>query len=122
MQSFFIGTGAVVASALPYIMTNWFGISNTAPEGIIPESVKFSFYIGGAAFFLAVLWTVLRTKEYSPDELREFNSENISEFETLIEDQKIFTSRDKLIKNGLLWTFTGIFSFLISLFISIMVF
>ncbi len=33
MQSFFIGTGAVVASALPYIMTNWFGISNTAPDG-----------------------------------------------------------------------------------------
>jgi len=72
MQSFFIGTGAVVASALPYIMTNWFGINNTAPKGIIPESVKYSFYIGGLAFFLAVLWTVLKTKEYSPEELAAF--------------------------------------------------
>jgi maltose/moltooligosaccharide transporter len=70
MQSFFIGTGAVVASALPYILTNWFGIANTAPEGIIPPSVQYSFYLGAAAFFGAVIWTVVRSKEYSPEELR----------------------------------------------------
>lgn len=74
MQSFFIGTGAVVASALPWMMTNWFGIANTAPEGVIPPSVKWSFYIGGAVFFLAVLWTVTRTKEYSPEELDAFEA------------------------------------------------
>jgi maltose/moltooligosaccharide transporter len=72
MQSFFIGTGAVIASALPYIMTNWLNISNTAEEGI-PPSVKFAFYTGSIVFFLAVLWTVLRTKEYSPEELRSFS-------------------------------------------------
>src|SRR3989337_3376813 len=54
MQSFFIGTGAVIASALPYVMTNWFGIANTAPEGEIPSSVKFSFFFGAIAFFSAV--------------------------------------------------------------------
>ncbi|HCT70672.1 MAG TPA: MFS transporter, partial [Bacteroidales bacterium] len=70
MQSFFIGTGAVVASALPYILTNWFGIANTAPEGKIPPSVQYSFYLGAFAFFAAVLWTVLRTKEYAPEELK----------------------------------------------------
>ncbi|NTW24521.1 MAG: SLC45 family MFS transporter, partial [Lentimicrobium sp.] len=70
MQSFFIGTGAVVASALPYIMTNWFGIANTAPEGVIPPSVQYSFYLGAAAFLGAVVWTVIRTKEYSPEELK----------------------------------------------------
>ena len=75
MQSFFIGTGAVVASALPYMMTNWFGISNVAPEGIIPDSVKFSFYLGGAVFFLAVAFTVFSTKEYSPEELKKFEEE-----------------------------------------------
>src|SRR3954463_9113198 len=47
MQTFFIGTGAVVASLLPYFFTNVMHISNTAPEGIIPDSVKYSFYIGG---------------------------------------------------------------------------
>ncbi|HET8810752.1 MAG TPA: MFS transporter [Flavobacteriaceae bacterium] len=72
MQSFFIGIGAVVGSALPYIFTNWIGLSNTAPEGVIPPSVKWSFYIGGIVFFLAVLWTVFNSKEYTPEELAAF--------------------------------------------------
>ena len=79
MQSFFIGVGAVVASALPYMMTNWFGIANTAPEGIIPPSVKWSFYIGGLVFLLAVLWTIFRTKEYSPEQLAEFERAEATE-------------------------------------------
>jgi maltose/moltooligosaccharide transporter len=74
-QSFFIGTGAVIASLLPYVLTNWFHVQNTAPAGEIPLSVKLSFYIGGAVFILAVLWTIIMTKEYSPDELREFSPE-----------------------------------------------
>jgi len=51
MQSFFIGTGAIIASALPYMMTNWFGISNTAPGGMIPASVKFHFISAEQYFF-----------------------------------------------------------------------
>ncbi len=72
MQSFFIGVGAVVASALPWMMSNWMGVDNTAPPGVVPESVRLSFYFGGAVFLLAVLWTVLRTREYSPEELHAF--------------------------------------------------
>ncbi|WP_299223786.1 MFS transporter [uncultured Aquimarina sp.] len=72
MQSFFIGLGAVVGSALPYIFTNWLGISNTAAEGVIPDSVKWSFYIGAVVFLAAVLWTVFSSKEYSPEELDSF--------------------------------------------------
>ncbi|HEY0047497.1 MAG TPA: MFS transporter [Flavobacterium sp.] len=74
MQSFFIGIGAVVGSALPYVFTNWFGIDNTAAEGIIPPSVKWSFYVGGVVFLLAVLWTVFNSKEYSPEELEAFEA------------------------------------------------
>ena len=74
MQSFFIGIGAVVASALPWMMTNWFDVSNTAAAGEIPDSVKWSFYWGGAVFLLAVSWTVFRTREYSPEELAEFDA------------------------------------------------
>lgn len=74
MQSFFIGIGAVVASLLPWIMTNWLGISNIAEEGVIPDSVKFSFYIGAVVFFLAVLWTVMKSKEYNPKELAAFEA------------------------------------------------
>lgn len=76
MQSFFIGTGAVVASSLPYIFTNWFGVSNQAPEGIIPDSVKWSFYIGGIIYLIAVIWTVSKSKEYSPEELASFSESN----------------------------------------------
>lgn len=72
MQSFFIGTGAVVASMLPYIFTNVFGVSNTAPEGVIPDSVRWSFYIGAAAFLSAVLWTVFKADEYPPQDMEAF--------------------------------------------------
>ena len=79
MQSFFIGIGGFVGSWLPYILTNWLGVANTAPEGMIPDTVKYSFYFGAAAFFLAVLWTVTRSKEYSPDEFEAFEEAQKSE-------------------------------------------
>lgn len=74
MQSFFIGTGAIVASALPWILANWFDVSNTAEAGQIPQTVKWSFYAGGAVLLLAVSWTVFASKEYSPEEIAEFES------------------------------------------------
>ena len=77
MQSFFIGIGAYVASKLPNILT-YMGVANTAAEGVIPDSVKYSFYIGGAAFLISVLWTVIFSKEYSPEELAAFESEEES--------------------------------------------
>ena len=73
MQSFFIGVGAVVASSLPFVFTNWLGISNQAPEGIIPDSVKWSFYVGGIVYLSAVIWTIIRSKEYTPVELAAFS-------------------------------------------------
>ncbi|MCK6617895.1 MAG: MFS transporter [Cyclobacteriaceae bacterium] len=66
MQSFFIGTGAVVASLLPYIFSNWLNIANTAEEGTVPYSVKYSFYVGAFMLFITVMWTVFSTKEYPP--------------------------------------------------------
>lgn len=72
MQTVLIGIGAVVASAMPYIFTNYFGIANTSAEGEIPDAVRYSFYCGGLVLMLTVGWTVLRTKEYSPAELESF--------------------------------------------------
>jgi len=72
MQSFLIGTGAVVASMLPWLLTTQFGVSNEAPPNTIPDSVRLSFYFGAAVFFLAVLWTVVRAKEYAPEEMASF--------------------------------------------------
>ena len=71
MQSFFIGAGAVVASMLPWLLTQ-FGVANEAAAGTIPDSVRISFYAGAAVFLAAVLWTVIKSREYSPDELAAF--------------------------------------------------
>jgi len=76
MQSFFIGLGAVIASALPWIFTNWFDVSNIDPGGGVPDSVKWSFYIGGLAYFSAVMWTVFNSHEYPPDDLEQLKREN----------------------------------------------
>lgn len=77
MQTFFIGIGAVIASLLPYIFTNFFNISNTAPAGIIPDSVKYSFYIGAIVFLLAVMWTVFTTKEFPPEDIKKWQEEKL---------------------------------------------
>jgi maltose/moltooligosaccharide transporter len=68
MQSFFIGTGAIVASYLPYIFNRFMNISNTATvAGQVSDNVKYSFYAGAIMLFITVMWTVLSTKEYPPE-------------------------------------------------------
>lgn len=73
MQSFFIGAGSVIASALPYVFER-FGVANTAAQGVIPDTVKYSFYCGGVVLLGAVLWTVLRSKEYPPEVLAAYDA------------------------------------------------
>jgi maltose/moltooligosaccharide transporter len=76
-QTFFIGLGAVIASLLPYIFTNFFDISNTAPKGEISESVKLSFQIGALVFLASVLWTVLTTREFPPENIETWEQEKL---------------------------------------------
>lgn len=71
VQTAFIGVGAVVGSIFPYLLDH-FGVSNDAGLGQIPDTVRYSFWAGGLALFAAVLWTVLTTKEYSPEEMAAF--------------------------------------------------
>lgn len=74
VQSFLINTGAVVGSLLPFILTA-VGIANEpAPGDKVAPTVIWSFYIGGAALLLSVLWTSFRTKEYPPDEYARYNN------------------------------------------------
>jgi maltose/moltooligosaccharide transporter len=71
VQTAFIGAGAVFGSIFPELLDKW-GVSNTIAGGGIPDTVRFSFWFGGAALFMAVLWTVLTTREYSPEEMDGF--------------------------------------------------
>jgi len=107
MQSFFIGIGAFVASWLPYMLSEWFHISNTAPEGEIPQTVRLSFYIGGAVFLLSVLWTVFRTKEYSPEEMAAYAEEEDKgkeRPEVEVESDPV----KKYLHRGYIWTLVGV--------------
>ena len=72
LQSVFIGIGAVLSSALPWILDR-FGVSNLTGPAAIPATVRFSFYIGGVLLLAAVLWTVVTTVEYPPERLRSFS-------------------------------------------------
>lgn len=74
MQSLFIGLGAVVASAMPWLLTNVFHVAQTAGPHSIARPVRLSFYMGAVAFLLAVLWTVITTKEYPPENLEAFRA------------------------------------------------
>jgi maltose/moltooligosaccharide transporter len=105
MQSFFIGIGAVVASALPWMMTNWFDVSNTAEAGAIPESVRLSFYAGGLVFLAAVSWTVFKTREYSPTEMASFHHDAGDES---VSDDQPPVDASSYMKGGVLWLVTGV--------------
>ena len=75
MQTFFIGCGAVIASLLPTMFSDVFGVSNVPVNGMVPDTVRYSFYIGGAVFLLSVMWTVFTAKEFPPENMEKFNAE-----------------------------------------------
>jgi maltose/moltooligosaccharide transporter len=98
MQSFFIGIGAVVASLLPYLLAH-LGVSNVAGAGGIPATVRDAFYIGGVVLLGSVLWTVLSTREYPPDQLRTF-AEAVTVADTSID-------RGRAMGRGMVWLTLG---------------
>ena len=77
VQTFLIGIGAVVGSWLPYVLLNWFGIGADLSESGVPLNLVYSFYIAAAILLITIIWTVTNTKEYSPEELAEFNGESV---------------------------------------------
>lgn len=76
MQSVFIGLGAVLSSMLPWLLTDVFGMKFESTEGnAIPTAVHIAFYVGAAVFFCAVLYTIVTTKEYPPEDMAAFEKE-----------------------------------------------
>lgn len=72
VQALFIGLGAVISSAMPWVMANWLGVESGVEAGGIPWPVTLSFYIGAVAFFAAVVYTVVTTPEYPPEDMEAF--------------------------------------------------
>lgn len=98
VQTALIGFGAVIGSWLPYTLTNWFGVSNTTVAGEVPLNLILSFIIGAIILVFSILVTVFTTKEYTPEELAQFDDdalnssiEDVSEktgLKTIFEDFK----------------------------------
>jgi len=110
MQTFFIGASSIIASILPWLFTKLLHIANTAPEGQIPPSVKWSFYVGGIVFLLTVLWTIFSVKEYSPEEQAAFNAQETDAAakegsEITINTASYYTQGAVLLVFGLIFTY-----------------
>lgn len=78
IQSFLCNAGSLAGYVFPFIFT-WIGISNVAPEGVVPDSVVYSFYIGAAILILCVIYTMARVKEMPPKEYAEFHDIKVTE-------------------------------------------
>ncbi|WP_206022392.1 MFS transporter [Pseudoflavitalea sp. G-6-1-2] len=98
IQTFLIGIGAVMGSALPAILNSVFHVSNEAPEGVVAQNVKLAFYIGASIFVLSVLWTVFKTKEYPPKEYAEYHGVQDDKKEGLSSIFKDFARMPKTMK------------------------
>jgi maltose/moltooligosaccharide transporter len=76
VQTFLIGVGAIVGSIMPWMLHNLFGVSNEAPEGTVADNTKFAFYIGACVFLGSIIWTIISTKEYPPEEYAKYHGKN----------------------------------------------
>lgn len=88
IQSALCNAGSVVGYLFPIFFT-WIGIMNEAPEGVIPDSVKWSFYAGAAILILCSLYTFATVKELNPEEYAEFHGIDLSKADKQ-EDNKGF--------------------------------
>ena len=79
VQSLLINTGAVIGSILPFLLTNVVGLENASKAGEVAPTVVWSFYIGGTVLLGSVLWTIISTKEYPPDQFHSFQEEDKTE-------------------------------------------
>ena len=77
LQTCLIGVGAIIGSALPSVLFDWFHVPSTAAKGIVPDNLLYSFYIGGIVLIACIVWTVVKTKEYPPEVYATFHEEDL---------------------------------------------
>ncbi|GAA5090389.1 MFS transporter [Chryseobacterium ginsengisoli] len=94
VQTILIGIGAVIGSDLPNWLTKW-GVSNEAPKGFVADNVIYAFYIGAAVLILSILYTIVTTKEYSPEEFASFEGGK-----SIVKDESKFSDIFKDFKNA----------------------
>ena len=99
IQTVLIGIGAVIGSFLPYVLAEWFDVSDQASTGGVPLNVKYSFIVGAIVLIITVLITIFTTKEYSPEEMKmldEYQDEDSSDVEEKSGLKNIFSDFVKM--------------------------
>ena len=86
VQTILISLGAILGSFMPWILTNWFGVTNAAPEGSVAPNVVWSFYIGAAILMITIIYTISTIKEYSPEEFAKYNGQTEPEPKSKMSD------------------------------------
>ena len=97
IQSFLCNAGSVVGFIFPYVFA-WIGLKNVAPEGVVPDTVIWSFYIGAAILIICVVYTTLKVKEWPPQEYNEYNG--VANSETADDKQSGSANWLVLLKNA----------------------
>ncbi len=100
VQTLIIGVGTWVASNLPWLLTQM-GVSNDAPEGVLPDTVRWAFGIGAAVFMWSILWTISTTTEEAPADLTAFRRQNAEKAGMFHGIQEIFTQMGQM--PGVMW-------------------
>ena len=111
MQTFFIGCGAVIASLLPTFFES-LGVSNAVVGGVIPDTVRYSFYAGGLVFFLAATWTVVSADELPPPDMEAFKKERAASRSVGVAIAEIFGGFGKMPRTMVQLAFVQFFTWI----------
>jgi len=98
IQTFLIGIGAVAGSLLPYIFAEFFGVPKVASPGEVPYNVTLSFYVGAVVFLIAIVWTVVTTREFPPEEYEKEDSSGLPVKKGLAQIASDFAAMPKTMK------------------------
>jgi maltose/moltooligosaccharide transporter len=98
MQVFFISMGSVVANMLPWLLTR-LGVSNASAGGAIPQTVRYSFYVGAMFLVITMLWTVITSREYPEEAMRRLGNTQMM--------SQLTVNRAKMRRGGLVWLGVG---------------
>ena len=88
IQSFLCNAGSIVGFIFPFLLT-WLGFRNTAAEGVVPQTVVYSFYIGAAILLICVIYSLMKIKEWPPEVYNEYNGV-VTETDGKAEDKNLF--------------------------------
>lgn len=115
VQTILISTGAIVGSFIPWVLTNWLGVSNEAESGFVAPNVVWSFYLGAAILLTTIIYTIVTVKEYPPEEFLKYQDDSEKErksnmFKAIFRDTMAMPRRMKRLAGVQFFSWFALFS------------